>query len=98
MNREAGHRLDIYKWSSTDVLVEVRPLRRFFCIASGRLFGPVRSCRRSFDILDAIDPTLRTTALRERRPFRLIRCPVRRTARVCEEWQRPMRGRPGGHL
>ena len=27
--------------SSTDVLVEVRPLRRFFCIASGRLFGPV---------------------------------------------------------
>ena len=41
-----------------DVLVEVRPLRRFFCIASGRLFGPVRSCRRSFDILDAVDPTL----------------------------------------
>src|SRR5258708_10508684 len=44
--------------SSTDILVEARPLRRFFCIASGRLFGPVRSCRRSFDILDAIDPTL----------------------------------------
>src|SRR5258708_25320672 len=38
--------------------VEARPLRRFFCIASGRLFGPVRSGRRSFSVLDAIDPTL----------------------------------------
>src|SRR5712671_1352052 len=44
--------------SSTDVLVEARPLRRFFCIASARLFGSVRSYRRSFAILDAIDPTL----------------------------------------
>src|SRR5258705_13127732 len=43
--------------SSRDVLVEARPLRRFFCIASGRLFGPVRSGRRSFAILDAIDST-----------------------------------------
>jgi hypothetical protein len=33
-------------------------VRRFFCIASGRLFGTVRNGRRSFAILDAIDPTL----------------------------------------
>src|ERR1700682_1140826 len=43
--------------SSTDVLVEARPLRRFFCIASGRLFGPANGCRRSLTVLDAIDPT-----------------------------------------
>src|SRR5258705_5377486 len=43
--------------SSRDVLVEARPLRRLFCIASGRLFGPVRSGRRSFSILVAIDTT-----------------------------------------
>jgi hypothetical protein len=33
-------------------------LRCFFRIASGCLFSPVRSDRRSFAILDAIDPTL----------------------------------------
>src|SRR5260370_27067906 len=44
--------------SSTDVLVEARPLRRFFCIGSGCLFSPVRDGRRSLTILDAIHPTL----------------------------------------
>src|SRR5260370_40291801 len=44
--------------SSIDVLVEARPLRRFLCIASGRLLGPVRSCGRSSAILDTIHPTL----------------------------------------
>src|SRR6266404_2349098 len=43
---------------STDVLVEGRPLRRFFCIGSGRLLSPVLGGRRSFPILDAIDPPL----------------------------------------
>ncbi|SRR5258708_2749290 len=42
------------------VLVEARPLRRFFCIASGRLFDPVRGCRRSLAIGSdgAIQPTI----------------------------------------
>jgi len=33
-------------------------IARFFCIASGRLFDPVRGCRRSLAISDTIDPTL----------------------------------------
>src|SRR5258706_8631308 len=51
--------------SSTDVLVEARPPRRFFCIASGRLFSPVCGCRRSFAVPDAIDPT-RVSLLRDK--------------------------------
>src|SRR5712664_1179878 len=43
---------------STGLLIEALPLRRFFCIASGGLLGPVCNYRRSSAILDAIDPTL----------------------------------------
>src|SRR3977135_2340489 len=44
--------------SSTDVLVEARPLRPFFCIASGRLFGSVRSGGWCFAGPNSIDPAL----------------------------------------
>src|SRR6267378_3818527 len=42
--------------SSTEFLVEVRPLLRFFRIASGRLLH--RSYGRTFAILNAINPAL----------------------------------------
>src|SRR6266404_2001406 len=50
--------------SSTDVLVEVRPLRRFLCIASSRLFSPVQGGGRSCAVLDAIYSPLVGTRLR----------------------------------
>jgi hypothetical protein len=40
------------------VLVDVRPLRRFLCIASGRLLSPVQGCGRSLPIHDAIHASL----------------------------------------
>ena len=45
----AGRRMRCCRWSAC---------ARATSIASGRLFGPVRSGRRSFAILDAIDTTL----------------------------------------
>src|SRR5258706_16403841 len=44
--------------SSTLVLVEIRPLRLCFCIASARLLRPIESGRRSLAISYAIDPAL----------------------------------------
>jgi len=38
--------------------VDVRPLRRCFCIASTRLLGSARASRHGVTILDAIDPPL----------------------------------------
>src|SRR5258707_13079653 len=41
-----------------DDLAVARPLRRFFCIASGRLLHAIGSPGRSLAILDSVDPAL----------------------------------------
>src|SRR5260221_2581835 len=69
--------------SSTDVLVEARPLRRFFCITSGRLFEPVRGCRRSLAVSDTIDPPLSVCSETKLSPRFLRTIPARKPRTEC---------------
>src|SRR5258706_8561721 len=69
--------------SSTDVLVEARPLRRFFCITSGRLFEPVRGCRRSLAVSDTIDPPLSVCSETKLSPSFLRTTPARKPRTEC---------------